>query len=953
MALNEFQQAVVNAKAAGQQVVEACPGSGKTYTFENLICELISSGVDPSRIVAFTFSNKGAGEMRWRVASRLLPASTETELAYLESPTDKIRTAALEESVKIPARTWSASDPLRKFVTENITTIHAFCFRTLRNIFGYEIQVIDSAEISENGRRQQAQWLVNAIVKDGLAELDWDVSPNAVFYWFGRAINALIEPPQSEEWFAVQLSNRGGPVWAAGKLAELYKRYHGFCHQHGLVDFNMMQARLLFLVRNSREARERLGTLYDYVIVDEAQDTDDSPQCEIIWSLVRENIVFIGDVDQSLYIFRGARPEVMRSEFEARWPAVQRFNLPVNYRSTRNIIQASAGLIADNYPDQEQYLKPFQAREDAPDGEPVKYIEAETFSGLTDEIAIAVKENPGDWFVLSRTRAECAAIHTTLIAADIPAINKSGGLLFGAPHIRKVLAYARLACNYRGARDNKEILYEIANVASANFRAPMTRRRHLPTCHETRTWVSCGCPIVMEEGNDYSHARYYGQKAIDQAGGRWVGVIQQQDDTNRGGYPTLNAKGAADLVRFVTKIEKMSGNAHAALNAIIQGCVLPWLKAEEGIDDEDLAENGKAEDFDLLLSLTEPDQTLEQYLSKVEELSQGIEGNESESVLIGTVHWSKGAERPCVFVNSTRLPIVPPTLKPGALPTTNPPTKEEERRLMFVAITRAKDQCVIGGALEWNGQKTTRSEFVQTMIDRNLIEFGRENSDNLCPECGNPVTINANKIAACQHCRAVTWDEPEEDEAPCLLTGDEHAAAQEASIAAQKADVMDSFPTGGRLENGICRFAAADFVREMGDGWTQTIEKGQLALVRQIAGDVSIIVLTGIAPGHIAPGSGEDSIRIVLREGDRYRKGDRWTTRTYPTKIWASRGLGYAEAVAHIVHQKVLPKVEDLIAGVRICPDCGGAQVRLTAKDKRTYWKCRQCPEGNNWKGWE
>jgi len=144
--------------------------------------------------------------------------------------------------------------------------------------------------------------------------------------------------------------------------------------------------------------------------------------------------------------------------------------------------------------------------------------------------------------------------------------------------------------------------------------------------------------------------------------------------------------------------------------------VLPWLAAEEGINTDDLSENGKVEDFQVLLSLTKPNTSIEQFLERVDELSQGDGNDDSTSVLLGTIHWSKGAERERVIVNTTRLPIIPPQRRQGQLPTGSPPSIEEERRLIFVAMTRAKSECVLLGSREWNNLKVERSRFVEEVI---------------------------------------------------------------------------------------------------------------------------------------------------------------------------------------------------------------------------------------------
>jgi len=731
MKLNKWQQAVIDNLVSGPQVVEACPGSGKTMTTEVLVPALLENGVDPLKLLVVTFSNKAASESRRRIAAALFPSASDEELAFYENPKNANAQDALKKAKgwhsDSEVDAWVKEDPIREMIVNHFSTIHALSLRSLKWL-GYDFKVM-----APNGNHNRLWWDAQALVKDGVKELDWDVSHKSVQWWFGAAINSLVEPHDAEQWFADQLAVRGGPVWDAPKLAELYKRYRAFCKRHQALDFNMMQANLVQLLRQSSRVREKVAGRFDVLVVDEAQDT--SPiQCEILWTMAARTgrIVFVGDPDQACYFFRGAEPEVLRSLFEAYWGEVKRFNLPVNYRSTREIIRVTAELIKDNYDEgTAHYLKPFKPRPDAPEGDPITYFEAPTFNEMTEELAAQMIDNPSDWFVLSRTRAECAAIHTKLIELGVPAINKSGGMLFGTAHVRKVLAYARLACDYQNARDDVEILAEIANVATAEFVAPMNLRRHVEGCSNTKPWVNCGCPFVYEKGVDLSAVRFYGRKAVEKAGS-WQGVIRQQDETNRGGYPTVASVGAKDLVRFIGNLERLADDSRACLQAIIEGSVLNWLKHDQGLDDEDLAENGKSEDFDLLVNMTEPDETMEQYLEQIDKLTAGsVEGDESESVLIGTVHWSKGAQRPKVAVNTTRLPIIPPSPRAGQLPTTDPPTPEEERRLLFVAMTRAQDECHLFGSQEWNGQGMGRSEFVQGLINKGLVEI----SGDLLP-CG-------------------------------------------------------------------------------------------------------------------------------------------------------------------------------------------------------------------------
>lgn len=701
--LNQYQQQLIDSIIDNHIVIgEACPGSGKTRTMEMAVSHLINDcNVPPSRIGVFTFSRKSAAEARRRIARTIIPNISEQDLSYLET---------LDSDNADP---WMSQDARYLFIQDWVCTIHAMSYRILK-ANGYKLSM-------PNGK---GKWEIDAIVKDGIKELDWQESPKAVWLWIANAINNLIEPSDSKYFFSSQYLTDEQTY----NMSILFDRYISTMRRHGYVDFDMMQANLVKLIRSNDI---NISDMFDFVFIDEAQDNN-SLQNEIIAALTtKAHLIMIGDVDQALYSFRGARPEIMRSIISG-----ININLPINYRSTQAIVKASASLIANSYnvcvechgvglldagdsgsipcpkcDGQENFLKPFQARPDAPEGQKLDYTECENFNDLIQEIIILLNNDYDDIAILSRTRAECAAIHTGLIAQDIPAINHSGGLLFGSPHIRKVLAYAHLACNYQNARDNLEILSEIANVASKHFLAPMTRRRHEDYC-DAKSWQNCGCTIIMEEGIDYSHSRFYGQKAI-QAAGCWQGILDQQYETNRGGYPSLNSKGAKDLISFVEQIETYKDDSRTALQAIIDDCILNWLQAEEGLSDEDLAENGKQEDFNLLLDMAEGT-TLEQFLDKIEWLSKKAQSGR-DGVNIGTVHWSKGTEFKRVIVNTTRLPLVIKSKNDDKLPTGRPPTVEEERRIMFVAVTRAKEICHLIGSQKWLDQTTSTSRFIMEL----------------------------------------------------------------------------------------------------------------------------------------------------------------------------------------------------------------------------------------------
>lgn len=693
MPLNKYQKKIVDHRHDAETiVVDACPGSGKTYTVENVVAALLEEG---QRVGVFTFSRKAAEEMRLRIAERLFDLSPE-EREFFRDP--------FESSLTAERLTYDSAAV--SMLVDWTCTIHAMSYRLLKST-GQKPRVLSGS----------AEWEVRNLIDDRRKEMGYKEGWKALVVWFDHATINLIEPERARSFYNQALADTMNGSWHARCLAALYHDYVQFCRQRNLIDFAMMQAKVIKLLRTDAGFANKVASLFDYVIIDEAQDTS-SHQMEIVNALTAQNarLMMVGDVDQSMYAFRGATPEVLHNTES------KRFVLPINYRSTVEIIDRAVNLIETNYVDKPDLLKPFEPRPDAPAGIEVEPIITGSVEGLGSEISQVIMNDeiePGDVFVLSRTRAECALLHTELLGAGIKAINKSGGLLFGAPHIRKVLAYARLACNYEGARNQIEILEEIANVATADFLAPMSRRRHLDGCNNTKSWVDCGCPTIMKEGVDHSSARFYGKAAVN-AAGSWEGVVGQQYETNRGGYPTLNAKGARDLVEFVLKVEQQVDDAEAALRIIIDECVLPWLTDRQGITETDLSENGIVEDFDVLTTLVEEGQSLEDYLSMVDCLSDDNPSSEDDSVLVGTFHWSKGAERPVVFVNATRCPIIPPKTQEGRLPTGKPATLKEERRLIYVGLTRAKTNAYFCMATTWNN-KPAGSIFIDEVFRKQSV----------------------------------------------------------------------------------------------------------------------------------------------------------------------------------------------------------------------------------------
>lgn len=708
--LNDDQSKIVKMMGKGAVVVDAGAGSGKTRTIENMIAYMLLNGYDPSRLLAVTFSVKAASEMRVRIAKAIWPDISEEELAFFADP----RSGDPDGNFN---REWVEADPIRKFLIDWVCTIHAMSLRLLK-ANGMEVTAL-------KGKHELS---VKEILRDGLDELGWKESLKTVEWYIDRAVNEGISwniKKDSSEFFRKEISERNGgyypsdcPYEAPDWIAELYKRYVTYCVKNKVLSFAMMQANLCHILRKDPFFARKISEMFDCIVVDEAQDTD-FIQSEIIFTLADkcENVFFIGDVWQSLYRFRGAVPEIMEEKFMERWGnKAIRLTMPINYRSDQVIVEQSTKFIFNNYIGREQFFKRAVARPDAPRGKEIEYSGYYHFDEMCEGMIETIANDPdksfGDWYILSRTRAECAYIHTQFIRAKIPCVNLSGGLLLGAPHVRKVIAYARLACDYQGARNNTDILTEVANVASDKFVSPSTRRRHLEGCTNAKPWIDCGCPIVAEEGISKSAVRYYGSKSVEAVGGRWSGILEQMNETNKGGYPSQASKGATDLVNFVLEIEKLKDDAGKCISYIIEHSVFPWLLHEEGIDVDDLGEDSKAEDFDVLVGMIEPYMSVEQFLIAMDELMQGASGNGKDAVAVSTVHKVKGLQRKKVIVNMTRMPILPPRRMEGLLPVGIPNSIADERNIAYVACTRAEKELYIFTADEWNGMELPLSEFV-------------------------------------------------------------------------------------------------------------------------------------------------------------------------------------------------------------------------------------------------
>jgi DNA helicase-2/ATP-dependent DNA helicase PcrA len=693
MKLNNHQQYIVDKKGEGITVLNAAAGSGKTTTTKETIAGMINAGVDPTRILAVTFTRKASREWQVRIGKETIKGWNEQHEKALDD-IDMMPFISLDDEGK----------KVFEFLTSWCTTIHAACYRLLKE-FGDRRRVPSTKNTFD----------IKDFVNDILDQNNWSqLSYKNALHCVAMGIGNRIKPYAFADFISPHLeAGIGVPPDAPEILQEIYSKYLWYMNRHSLLDFNMMTIDWLTMLEEDESVRVRAQAMFDYIIVDEAQDTSIT-QSAILFIMAQKhrNILFVGDPRQSIYQWRGAVPSIMEESFGKFWNEYELRSLPINYRSTREIIEKSNKVIALNYRGREQYLMEVEPRKEAENGKEIEIIDVEDFVEMSEEIAKRIGDHPEECFILSRTNSECEKLHTHLSMMGVPCLNVSGGSLYESKNIQRLSAYLKLAVNYHGARNDIDILSAVANIASDQFKSPINRRAHDENCEETRPWVNCGCPIVLRKGVDRAYSRYYGKKSVEKAGS-WWGIKGQVGHTTRSGERIMYSYGAEDLVDFVEEIEQFHDDALECIDYILDHSLVPYLLHEDGLNSsDDLGESSGLEEFEILKGFVKEGQTVEEFLDVLEEMDFSDGLNEKDVALIMTVHKSKGLERPKVFVNVTRMPCPVPPVFEGQVRVYQQQNYAEERNIFYVAVTRAEQEVFVMQSYTFNGRDVPTSPFI-------------------------------------------------------------------------------------------------------------------------------------------------------------------------------------------------------------------------------------------------
>ncbi len=600
--LNPEQVAAVT-HGEGPQLVLAGAGSGKTRVITHRIAWLADErGVDPSQIVAMTFTNKAAGEMKERVESLL------------------------------------GLHPLPTFVG----TFHRYALILLRR-YGERVNLRRDFSILDT--QDQQNLIKQALTLEGLSEKAF--APRAVLAEISSAKNRLLDPAGYEKT-AENFFQR--------KVAQLYRRYQGLLQQAAGVDFDDMISLSVRLLTREEEVREKVRARTRYLLVDEYQDTNHA-QLRLVQELIGDqgNLTAVGDEDQGIYRWRGADIDNIL-EFEKTFPGAAIRKLERNYRSTQTILDASGALVAHNVHRRGKTLWT--------DSGPGAKVELYKASDEGDEARWTVGKLQKlrdqmrwqDLAVLVRTNAQTRAIEEELLKREIPYTLVGGTRFYERTEIKDLVAYLKVLRNPHDSLSLARIFNQPPRGLGKTTQGMLEQR-----------------------------AAELGQPFWD--------VIALDD---LGSLPARSATAVGKFRDLIRGLQKAA--AELPLPALLDRLLAAtgYLDLYGRGDDEDKARLENIQEF---LSAAQEFTEANSYNAATDEdlmtafldhvsLVADLDGWEGEKgVSLMTLHSAKGLEFRAVFVAGLEDGLLPHFNSQGARE-----NLEEERRLLYVGMTRARER---------------------------------------------------------------------------------------------------------------------------------------------------------------------------------------------------------------------------------------------------------------------
>lgn len=594
-------------------------------------------------------------------------------------------------------------------------TFHSIFLRILRKHaerlgFNPNFTIYDAAD---------SKSLIKSIIKE-LDLYDKNYKPSTIANVISNAKNSLIVPSQ----YLADKDRMEEDKRAKRPLSgEIYRRYFERCRITQSMDFDDILLYTNILLRDNEDIREYYADWFRYILVDEYQDTTFAQHLIISMISARHNaICVVGDDAQSIYSFRGANINNILT-LEKRYPGLKTFKLERNYRSTQNIVNAADSLISKNT---RQIKKNVYSEND--EGEKLRIIKS--YSDLEESAIVAnlimesrnrFHDSLDDYAILYRTNAQSRTLEEALRKKGLPYKIYGGLSFYQRKEIKDAIAYFRLAIN----PDDDEALKRIINFPSRGIGETTMKKLQAASVAQSKSILKVIFNIENYDVNINSGTK----KKLEAFGN----MIKEFIDDNK----KSNAYDLAQLVYNRTGLLAVYSNDKAP---------------EEISKKENLLEllSGLKEFIDTRLSQGETDLSMQSFLNEVSLATDQDEKVEEDSakVTLMTVHAAKGLEFKHVFIVGVEEELFPSALAMNSLYEI-----EEERRLLYVAITRAMNTCTItySGTRFRNGQTVlTRPSRFLSEINRKFVESGTSMDIMLNSSPRNYTNARANYLADIQ-----------------------------------------------------------------------------------------------------------------------------------------------------------------------------------------------------------
>ena len=674
--LNPAQKEAVET-LAGPVLILAGAGSGKTKTLTHRIANLIAHGIPGDRMLAVTFTNKAAKEMRDRLWRLLQQARSDARLTPSFKDDVFADNAAMLATDGTPGRDIDSdgfTNPPRNFMPY-MGTFHGICVRILR--IEYQAAGLDRNFVIYDTDDQIS--LIKQAMKD-LKIDDKTLRPKSVQSTISHCKNTGQTPEEYEEeaYYPNQV-----------KTAKIFARYEKLKRESFALDFDDLLLEVTKLFENNKIIREKWQNRFEHILIDEYQDTNHI-QYRLVKALVNQdrNICVVGDDWQSIYSWRGADFTNILN-FERDFPGAKTIKLEQNYRSTGNILTASQKIINQNKTRTDKELfttsgegEPIEIQSLMDETAEASFVAMKIINLLANSKAVMqngelVKDftSYSDFAVLYRTNAQSYAIEKAFISHQIPYKIIGGVRFYDRKEVKDVLAILKLIVNFH---DRISLDRICRNVLSGIGPASLEKVH-----------------TFLNQSENYDATAQGRQNALLDAG-----LLD-----------TLSGKAKNNFARLQNFLRDLDMTLKPA--EIIEK-VIHYFGLAELVQDGTPSGDERAENLNTMIGNAAEFESLDDFLAEATLMSSADEQTSTNFVTLMTIHAAKGLEFPAVFLVG---------LEEGLFPSSRSDDEdsiEEERRLAYVGMTRARKLLI----LTYAGSRFSNGQRSYNMPSRFLMELG-------------------------------------------------------------------------------------------------------------------------------------------------------------------------------------------------------------------------------------